>query len=276
MTYYHVVATLSGGSTKTITNKSEVDVLTKFVVPFISDGTITTKWGKDVKTRQALELRIYGTEEPHNRRAGQTFEQLVKGKQNRFKSFEKQAQAILDAPKRRVFVIMPIQGDKYGQQEQQRVFKEYDDRFEAIEQAVDAFKANCVAIRIDKEWPLEGLVDRIKDEIRRAQFVIADLTDERPSCYYELGHADGLNIPAICIASHDSVLSPGTKTKIHFDVHRAVHRFSNHAELKEKLTSAYEKNKERLLKERDSGVLSSWLSEHHNPTSVTRRFAFTL
>jgi hypothetical protein len=273
MPYYHVVATFSGGSTKTITNKTEVDVLTNFVVPFISTGTITTKWGKDVKTRQALELRVYATELPHNRKAGQSFDQLVKGKQNRYGTFEKKAQAILATPRRRVFVIMPIQGEKYGEQEQQRIFKEYDDRFEAIEQAVDAFKASCVAIRIDKEWPLEGLVDRIKEEIRRAQFVIADLTDERPSCYYELGHADGLNIPAICVASHDSVLSPGVKTKIHFDVHRAVHRFSNHEELKEKLTQAYEKNKEILLADRDRES-PTWLTEIYNLTSLaapTRR-----
>jgi hypothetical protein len=38
MPYFHVVATLGGGSVKTVTNKSEVQVLTNFVVPFITAG----------------------------------------------------------------------------------------------------------------------------------------------------------------------------------------------------------------------------------------------
>lgn len=250
MAYYHVVATLGGGSTKTVTNKSEVQILTNFVVPFITAGTITTNWGNAVKTRQALELRIYCTDVPHNRKAGQTLEQFIKGKQNRYGSLEKKAKALVGARRMRVFVIMPIQGEKYGVQEEQRIFKEYDERFTAIEQVLDEF--DCVAIRIDKESPLEGLVDRIKEEIRRAQFVITDLTDERPSCYYEIGYADGLKIPAICIASKDSVLNPGEQTRIHFDVHRAVQWFTNHGELKEKIREAIERNRETLLKERDS------------------------
>jgi nucleoside 2-deoxyribosyltransferase len=150
----------------------------------------------------------------------------------------------------RAFVIMPIQGERYGAQEDQRIFKEFDERFGAIERILD--ELDCVAIRIDKEAPLEGLVDRIRDEIRRSQFVITDLTDERPSCYYELGYADGLRIPAICIASQDSVLHPGTRTKIHFDVHRAVQFFSNHDELKAKIRHAFERNREMLLAPRDA------------------------
>jgi hypothetical protein len=251
VSYYHVVAVLAGGATKTVTNKSEVHVLTNFVAPFISTGTITTNWGKDVKTRQALELRIYATDLPHNRKAGQSFEQLIKGKQNRYGTFEKKAKAILGAKRHRVFVIMPLQGEKYGVQEQQRIFKEYDDRFTAIEQVLDGL--DCVAIRIDKEAPLEGLVDRIKDEIRRAKFVIADLTDERPSCYYELGYADGIRVPAICVASKDSVLNPGTATRIHFDVHRAIHWFTNNGELQDKVRQAFTKNRETLLADRDAG-----------------------
>ncbi|MFN0153446.1 MAG: hypothetical protein ACKVUT_03625 [Gaiella sp.] len=249
MSSYHVVATLAGGNTKTVTNRSEADILTDFVLPFISNGTITTKWGKETKTRQALEMRVYCTKSPHYKKGGQTFEELIKGKQNRYKSFEKRANAVLSKKRTRVFVITPIQGEKYGPQEQQRIFKEYDERFAAIEQVLD--ELSCVAIRIDKEAPLEGLVDRIKSEIQRAQFVIADLTDERPSCYYELGYADGIEVPAICVASKDSVLHPGTATKIHFDIHRAVQFFTNHEELKAKIQAAYSKNEGKLLADRN-------------------------
>jgi nucleoside 2-deoxyribosyltransferase len=109
---------------------------------------------------------------------------------------------------------------------------------------------DCYAIRIDKEAPLEGLVDRIKEEIRRANFVLADLTDERPSCYFEVGYAEALGVPVIYAASKQSVVSPGTETRIHFDIHKSINWFTNHEELGEKIRRAFNKNKQRLLAER--------------------------
>ncbi len=142
---------------------------------------------------------------------------------------------------------MPIQGEEHGSQEDQRVYREYDERFFAIESVIA--KAGCVAIRIDKEHPLEDVVGRIKTEIRSSTFLVADLTDERQSCYFEAGFAEALPRPVIYVASKDSVLKPGTKTKIHFDIHMNVHYFSNHKELKTKLRDAINKNKERLFAE---------------------------
>ncbi|HZK15510.1 MAG TPA: hypothetical protein VFC52_02845 [Solirubrobacterales bacterium] len=70
MAFLHVFATLPGGARKVISNKSEADVLSGFVVPFIKDGTITTTWGSKTQTRQALELRIFQTETPFAPKAG--------------------------------------------------------------------------------------------------------------------------------------------------------------------------------------------------------------
>lgn len=94
-----------------------------------------------------------------------------------------------------------------------------------------------------------GCVGRV-EEIRDAVFIIADLTDERPSCYFEAGYAEGLPRSIIYVASKDSAVNPGTPTKIHFDIHMNVHFFSNHAELKENLAAAIEKNRDRLFSER--------------------------
>ena len=231
-----------------VANKSEADVLSGFVVPFIKDGTITTTWGSKTQTRQALELRIFQTEKPFAPKVGGDIETFVKGRKNRYNALAAKAEKLLDQAKTRVFVVMPIQGDDEGSQEQQRVFKEYDERFTAIEQVLRG--VSCVAIRIDKEQPLEGMVDRIKAEIKRSAFLVADLTDERQSCYYELGYADGLSTPVICVASQDSVLHPGEPTKIHFDVHRRVLVFVNHKQLKAKIKAAFEKNKAVLLADR--------------------------
>lgn len=100
---------------------------------------------------------------------------------------------------------------------------------------------------------------RIKEEIERAQFVIADLTDERPSCYFEAGYAEALRKPVIYIASKESVVNPKTLTKVHFDIHRNINTFVNLKQLKEKLDESIRKNRSRLFAKKtpDSGLASS-------------------
>lgn len=153
---------------------------------------------------------------------------------------------MLGKNKFRVFVVMPIQGEEHGDQEEQRIHREYDERFETVEAAVGDF--DCVAIRIDKEVPLEDLVGRIKKEIRESASVIADLTDERPSCYFEAGYGEALPRPVVYVASKQSVLRPGTPTKVHFDIHMNV-LLHEHRELKEKVRRAIEKNRGKPLAE---------------------------
>lgn len=242
---FHAIAVLSGNRQKTIPNKSEDRLLSEVVLPFVSKGVIAAKWGKNTQTYQVLELRVFETSVAWDKRNGPLSE-LTKGKRNQFSRFEAKAQKLLGKNAPRVFVIMPIQGEQHGSQEDQRVYREYDERFVAIETVIA--KVGGVAIRIDKEHPLEDLVGRIKKEIRESAFVVADLTDERQSCYFEAGFAEALPRPVIYVASKQSVLRPGTATKIHFDIHMNVHFFTNHKELKSKLTDAIEKNKEHLFR----------------------------
>jgi hypothetical protein len=246
MPFYHAVAVLSGDRRKTFENRTEDQVFSELVLPFVANGVITARWGGKKQSYQVLELRIYRTKKNWHRPTG-PLDEFVKGKKNLFQRFEARANEVLGAGRARVFIVMPIQGEKHGNQEEQRIFREYDERFEAIEKVVAAF--GCVAIRIDKEHPLEDLVSRIKQEIRGAAFVIADMTDERPSCYFEAGFAEGLPRPVIYVASKQSVVKPGTSTKIHFDIHMNVHFFVNHKELKGKLKDAIEKNRKRLIPE---------------------------
>ncbi len=241
---FHAIAVLSGNRQKTIPNRSEDQLLSEVVLPFISKGVITAKWGKKTQSYQVLELRIYETTSLWDKRTG-PLSDLTKGKPNRFKRFEQRAQTLLGKNSPRVFVVMPIQGEKHGTQEDQRVYREYDERFVAVESVIAKFGG--VAIRIDKEHPLEDLVGRIKKEIRDAAFIVADLTDERPSCYFEAGYAEALPRPVVYVASKQSVLKPGAATRIHFDIHMNVHLFTNHKELKDKLGEAISKNKGRLF-----------------------------
>lgn len=244
---FHTIAILSGDRQKTIPNRSDSEVLSEIVIPFIANGVITAKWGNKVQSYQVLELRIYETQTPWNKKSGTVIADIVKGKKNLYGRFATKAEALLSTKKPKVFVITPIQGEKHGDQEQQRIFREYEQRFEAVEQVIS--EAGAIAIRIDKEHALEDLVGRIKKEIRAAQFVVADLTDERPSCYFEAGFAEALGKKVIYVASKQSVAKPGTKTAIHFDIHMNMNYFTNHDELKEKLSSAIEKNRQTLFEE---------------------------
>jgi hypothetical protein len=242
---FHAIAVLSGDRQKTIPNRSEEQMLSEVALPFVASGLITAKWGKKKQSYQVLELRVYETRESWDKRKG-PLAALTKGKRNIFARFETRAQQLLGKGKPRVFVVMPIQGEKHGSQDQQRIYREYDERFEALETVVARFKG--VAIRIDKEHPLEDLVGRIKKEIRASQFIIADLTDERPSCYFEAGFAEALPRPVIYVASKQSVIKPGVDTRVHFDIHMNVHFFTNLVELKDKVSDAIEKNRDQLFK----------------------------
>jgi len=248
--FYHAIAILPGDRRKSMINKSEDQMLAEIVIPFVSTSTIRAKWGAKTQSYQVLELRIYQTDTSWNKVSGVKLETFIGKKKNLFSKFEPKAKRSIGQTGYRVFVIMPIQGEKFGSQDEQRIFREYDERFRVIEKVVGSM--DCVAIRIDKEHPIEDLVARIKSEINRANFVIADLTDERPSCYYEAGYTEALKRPIIYIASKESVIRPGQQTKIHFDVHMSVNYFVNHEELQEKLLAAIEKNKDRLFKKEEA------------------------
>jgi hypothetical protein len=251
---FHAIAVLSGDRQKTIPNRTEQQVYSEVVLPFVASGVITAKWGKKLQSYQVLELRIYETQNSWDKRTDPLAE-LLKSKPNKFRRFETRAKQLLSKNRPRVFVVMPIQGEKHGTQEQQRVYREYDERFEAIEKIIGDHGG--VAIRIDKEHPLEDLVGRIKKEIRDASFVVADMTDERQSCYFEAGYAEALPRPVIYIASKQSVARPGVDTKIHFDIHMNVHFFTNRGELRDKLNDAISKNKSKQFPAEESSAVGA-------------------
>jgi len=243
--FYHAIATRPGGRRKSIVNKTEEQMLTEYVIPFVKNGVIKERWGNTTKPYQVLELRIFGTTTTWHKGAGISLDIFIGKARNRYSTFEKRAQKALGTAVHRVFIIMPIRGEQFGTQDEQRIWREFDSRFEAIEKLLGKYDA--VAIRIDKEFTLDELVKRIKDEIEKAAFIIADLTEERPSCYFEAGYAETLKKPIIFVASKESVVNPKTETKIHFDIHQNVNFFTNNKELTQKLTAALDKNRDRLF-----------------------------
>lgn len=243
--YFHAIATLPGRRRKSIINKTEEQILTEYVIPFVKNGVIKARWGETTQLYQVLELRVFGTSEAWDKKSGIALDAFIGKAKNRFKQFEKRALRALGATTHRVFIVMPIQGEQFGTQDEQRIWREFDSRFEAIEKLLG--KYDSVAIRIDKEHTIDELVKRIKEEIEKSTFIIADLTEERPSCYFEAGYAEALKKPTIYVASKESVVNPKSKTMIHFDIHRNINYFTNNKELVQKLKSAIEKNRARLF-----------------------------
>ena len=84
-------------------------------------------------------------------------------------------------------------------------------------------------IRLDKAHFNDKISARIIADIRRSQFVIADVTLERPNVYYEAGFAQALGKVVIWTCREG--------TDIHFDTSQYQHLVWNDvADLRAKLT----------------------------------------
>lgn len=85
----------------------------------------------------------------------------------------------------------------------------------ALVDVLDAIKAACAkcgvtAERIDDQNCNDPITDRMLESIRLAEFVIVDLTHEKPNVYYEAGYAQGFGKTPIYVAK--------SGTKLHFDL----------------------------------------------------------
>jgi hypothetical protein len=85
---------------------------------------------------------------------------------------------------------------------------ELDDVSNALKEVCDQF--GIKAIRADEVQHEEKITDVILKQIRESQFLIADLTGERPNVYYEVGYAHSLGKYPILFCKN--------ATSLHFDL----------------------------------------------------------
>ena len=100
------------------------------------------------------------------------------------------------------------------------------DVLEAIK--TGASECGITAERVDDDERSERITDRVLELIRKAEFVIVDLSKARPNVFFEAGYAHGIGKIPIYIARD--------ATEIHFDVQDyPVIFFRNMKELRERL-----------------------------------------
>jgi hypothetical protein len=115
------------------------------------------------------------------------------------------------------FIAMPIDSD--------------DDQIVDVLEAIKTAAADCgiTAERVDEVESNQRITNRILESIHKAEFVIVDLTNERPNVFFEAGFAHGLGKLPIYVAR--------AGTTIHFDIQDyPIITFRNMKQLKEGLT----------------------------------------
>ena len=101
-----------------------------------------------------------------------------------------------------------------------------DDVLDALKEG--ASRCKIKAERVDEVQSNERITDRTLASIKEAEFVLVDLTYDRPNVYYEAGYAQGLGKTPVYVAQEG--------TKIHFDVKDyPVIKYPNKRTLKDSL-----------------------------------------
>jgi len=107
---------------------------------------------------------------------------------------------------------------------------ELEDVYSAIKDTCKEFE--IAAYRADEIQHQDRITDRILQEIATCEYLIADLSYERPNVYYEIGYAHALNKKPILYRRKD--------TRLHFDlsVHN-VPEYKNVTELRDLLRKRF-------------------------------------
>jgi hypothetical protein len=107
---------------------------------------------------------------------------------------------------------------------------EISDTYQAIKRACSNLGLN--AMRVDDESDSGPIPVKILRGIEEAEFLVFDLSVERPNVYYELGYAHGAGNRA-----NDIAIVAKTGTKVHFDVAQlAILFYESAIDLEQKLS----------------------------------------
>jgi hypothetical protein len=143
----------------------------------------------------------------------------------------------ITSPKLFCFVLMPFSSD-------------FNDIYQfGIKGSCEDVDVYCE--RVDEQIYQERILDRIYNQIAKADLIIADMTGKNPNVFYEIGYAHALNKPTILLTQNSD--------DIPFDFkHFPLIIYNNQISIiKEELTKRliwFKENKDATLKSFQSGL----------------------
>jgi hypothetical protein len=215
--WYHAVADF-GARTRYFWNRDRDELISEILIPLLSKQVVAAKRrGKKslfnfgaisyltvVKTKNKLERSKEG--KPPQRLQDRAFV----ARNNVTEEFLRDIRLIqsthlsrsllqqtLSKPLKRIFVIMKF-GDRHLDSAYKGVIKPVGELF------------GFEVIRIDEIEDSGNISTQVLENIARSQIIIAELTGERPNCYYECGYAHALGREIIFVIRKGE--------KIHFDL----------------------------------------------------------
>ena len=123
---------------------------------------------------------------------------------------------------------------------------EFDRRFnEVYKPALE--QVDLEVYRVDQDPSAEILIEAIERKISESDICFADITEDNPNVWYELGYAFAINLPVIMVCSE-------SRKKFPFDIqHRRIIRYSSGSPSDfEKLKSQISETAEAYLKQERS------------------------
>jgi len=216
--YYHcTLTTTTGWTSHYFWNYSFDEIINQIVIPFVNKQVIpvTLNNRRGILNLSAVSyLRIYKTKGRVDFESSEDFRIQL-----RDADFESNdcTQEIIEAAianriypetkstlqnqftltNRQIFVIMNLNDDAL------------DSAYNGVIKPI-AKKYKYKAIRIDEIQDSGNITDQIIEHISRSQVVIADLTGERPNCYYEAGFAHAIG--------KEMIFTIKKNTPLHFDL----------------------------------------------------------
>jgi hypothetical protein len=205
------------------------DSLLKMVKDFVSNEWYTIE-SKDAQGNSFIEIQLGGENGFDFFNQYSNLEDYVGKQFDKLEKTKTQPQQIenydLKVIPNTAFILMWM-GDE---------MPELDDTYNAIKRVCELF--DIKAYRVDDTEPKGQITDAILDNIKKAQYIIADLTGIRPNVYYEIGYAQALG--------KSPVLLKKKGTDVHFDL--SVHKVTEYlgvTDLEEKLSKRFEIKLER-------------------------------
>jgi nucleoside 2-deoxyribosyltransferase len=251
--FYHAIIGVTGVISWLEENKTREDILTGLICPYINREV--TMWdGRLFNMASYGNVRIIKTDKPIDSDWPLKKSDYIKeGKDKSSYDYEWDRQKKLEEVGEDVTeefyreAISLLESGKYTELRRSLAEKEkgntsFDN--EEVDHNYEFVVKPCVEKihyqiqRADEISHTRTITDVIISAINHARFVIADLTEEKPNCYYEVGYAHSIGKPVVILAKEG--------TQRHFDL--AAHKWNYWAEYRD-LKPKLEKELQGVLSE---------------------------